>query len=692
MTRTLLPGGLAGLIAGLAVACRDLLIIITWAHLRDPAQLAREAGLMVAAYAAVGMLLGIGVSLLLPSLLRLVARVVGAGRAAPVTGASLVVLALAAVGVRTLVASEVAQAWLDIGMVMLTLLALAHAVERSAAATVAWLLSVGVGLVVADVVFFAGQALANDLAAPALRALAYLALAALAAAAGVGVWRLLSRPMGRVAGGIGPTRLTAVAVAVVMAPALALSGWHLWLERSKIDRKVAAMGEQRTGGAGAPNIILISVDTLRADAPGYAGGAARTPTIDALAAESFVFERAYSVAPWTRPSFASFFSGLYPSEMGVARIRGFDPPGSEAVPYRWREEPLTLTEVLRDAGYRTVAVVTNGQLTTEAAADQGFDFFHNCKLDVETTIPALAMSLILRPPRDRNDYERADYLSPTACSVIPRAAAEPALVWLHYMDPHFPYDAPGMPPAQRIDADKADVIARLEVRTGPTMQAYIDAYRAEVEFCDRWLDSVVRTLKSKGLWDSSIVVFWSDHGEEFWEHGSWEHGQSLFDELLHVPLLIHMPGQTTQHVVAEPVSLLDVMPTLLEVAGCEGPEMRGRSLAPVLSDDPGELAALHVFLESSIWGNIRKGLLTERYKLIYDVYHDRFSLYDLAEDPGELHDIWGTPLAPDTAQWERELMSWTEESLAAMAGHVQSGREHMSPEMRQHLKDMGYIQ
>jgi arylsulfatase A-like enzyme len=107
-------------------------------------------------------------------------------------------------------------------------------------------------------------------------------------------------------------------------------------------------------------------------------------------------------------------------------------------------------------------------------------------------------------------------------------------------------------------------MAGLEAQSAPMRQRYIEAYTAEVEYADRWLAGVVEKLKRTGLWDSSIVVFWSDHGEEFWEHGGWEHGHTLYNELLHVPLLIHLPGQSESHHVQQPVTLLDVMPTLLE--------------------------------------------------------------------------------------------------------------------------------
>jgi arylsulfatase A-like enzyme len=300
------------------------------------------------------------------------------------------------------------------------------------------------------------------------------------------------------------------------------------------------------------------------------------------------------------------------------------------------------------------------------------------------------------PPRSSSSSTSHASTRRVACrsSASDHDAGRPAFIWLHYMDPHFPYDPPTLDPAQRIHhEEKASVIARLSTRSTAAMAHYVEAYNAEVEYFDHWLGNVIEMLKQNGLWDSAIVVFWSDHGEEFWEHGSWEHGHSLYDELLHVPLMIHMPGQTDGERVSQPVSLLDVMPTLLDLAGISGPdEMRGRSLAPTLAVPPDTLDPMHLFLEACSWGDIRKGLFTGRYKLIYDLYHDRFSLYDLQDDPGELHDIFGTEMAPDTRELEKALLEWTDYSLALMQQRVETGREELSPEARQHLRDMGYIQ
>ncbi len=222
----------------------------------------------------------------------------------------------------------------------------------------------------------------------------------------------------------------------------------------------------------------------------------------------------------------------------------------------------------------------------------------------------------------------------------------------------------------------------------------INAYTAEIEYWDHWLGEVIATLKTEKLWDSSIIVFWSDHGEEFWEHRGELHGHSLYNELLHVPLLIHLPGQIESKRIKQPVTLLDVMPTLLELYDLKGPDgLRGRSLVPVLKEGRGDLEPLEAYLEGCFLGDVRKGLLTNRYKLIYNVPKDSFSLYDQRSDPGEQHNIYGTPLAPDTRATEHKLLEWTDLSLAMMNEYVRTTRvKEPSPGIRERLKDLGYIQ
>lgn len=531
---------------------------------------------------------------------------------------------------------------------------------------------------------------------------------AIALAAGYAVWWLFVAIATRLENRM-PGRKTALVLSGVIAALVLvigagglvseIQGLRTW--QHKLPTVVAA-GEG--SGKQMPNVILISVDTLRADHVGYAGGDVRTPALDELADTSYVFENAFSVAPWTRPSFAAFFGGRYPSEMGVGRIRGLIPDagGSGAMPYRWDSEHRRPVEAFRDAGYFTAAVVVNPHLSPEANADRGFDFYYHT--DVHYVQPSRAVSVVrkldasLVPFAELTPHpfelERAPTMTHYTLGLLDHLKARPTLFWVHYVDPHYPYDPPTIEPEQRVTGEPFQILAGLEGRTVTRRQLFRDSYAREIDYWDTFFAQTVNKLKSVGLWENSVVVFWSDHGEEFWEHGAWGHGHSLNNEQLHVPLLIHLPGQTESVRVRRNVTLLDVMPTLLETCGVDPVEgLHGRSLAPVFEGRDDALRPLHSFLEGCDFGGIRKALLNDRYKLIYDLDLDRFSLYDLQEDPQELHDIFGTAAAPDTSGMEADLRGWTEMSLEMMAETAGRGAaEDISPEIRQRLRDMGYIQ
>jgi arylsulfatase A-like enzyme len=218
-----------------------------------------------------------------------------------------------------------------------------------------------------------------------------------------------------------------------------------------------------------------------------------------------------------------------------------------------------------------------------------------------------------------------------------------------------------------------------------------EAYIREIEYFDNWLGSLIDRLKARDLWDESIVVFLSDHGEEFWDHGSWGHGQSLYNEQLRVPLMIHLPDSNRGRRVEAPVSLLDVFPTLLALCGAEPhPEMEGRDRSALLSG--GDSDGFEIFLETCMMGSIRKGIMNDRFKLIHDSSGDSYRLYDMVADPAERHNIMGRVQTPEISRLRGRLDSFTERSLASMADY--SGREagETPPELRDQLRDMGYLQ
>ncbi len=702
--RLIRNGAGAGLFAGLLIAGREVAMMEEQRQwLSEPLTYLPWPSLTVLIYAllgaAVGAVIGIALSLVLrrrtPD-----QRQSAAVWLAPVTAGALILFFTG------LYSRDSMTGWPELLALVLLAMGVTLAVrERSGDVPFSRWLSIGVSALVGEMAFF----LAADQVADAegwhwaARAGAYLGTLAVAAAIGWGVARLLGWVGARIADRWGDRAFTYGLTGLLVVPMLVLSvvGLVSLAMPASDELALPASSSQTSADDPRPNVILISVDTLRADFVGYAGGPARTPNIDALAAESYVFENAYSVAPCTRPSFASFFSSRYPSEMGVARVRGID--GSAGFPApRWRDDRKLMAEVFRDAGYATAAVVTNWVLIPETGANRGFDTFCHCSYGgtgVEAQLPACFPTLIGIGQTDEDQHrrkdenERASIVTIRAESVLQSIQSRPLYFWVHYMDPHAPYDPPTIPEEMRVRPPTTEALAGYAANVGTERSRWLAAYVAEVEYFDSWLGKLIDVLRETGLWDSAITVFWSDHGEEFWEHGGVCHGTTLYNELLRVPLLIHMPTQADGQVVQAPVTLLDVMPTLLIECDLEiDLEMRGRQLQPLLAGETPQQDPI-AFAEGAGLGPIRKSLIAGDLKLIYDVYADAFELYDLVADPGELHNIQGMDLAPDMAREEERLRAWTEQALELM--DEQAGRmsaEDVPPEVLERLRDMGYIQ
>ncbi len=686
-------GAVAGVVAGLFVLMREFGQVLGRDFAREPLLSIRHAALLALVLLIGGVVLGLLARLVLSLVWKLGVRSWLEAEAVPRParlGISAAVAVLLLAGGWTELPS--AAVWWDVAAIALLVLAAYPGLARAESVAPDRLLPGVVGGLAATLAFFASVGLLlNDWALPGA-AVALLGSGAIAAAAGYAVFGLLALAglrSDRLRGG----KAFGIASAALVVLLIGLVWWQRIDERAYLPRLIARSGVTQGGQAGsdAPSVILISVDTLRHDYVGYAGGPARTPTIDALAEESFVFTRAYSVAPWTRPSFASFLSGLYPSEMGVARIPGYERSDDMIVPFYWATKPELLPEVFQAGGWATAATVCNVNLTAAAHADQGFDLFYNTKERRIDRASRLANKLTggrLIP----EDLERADIVTAAALQVLGEARG-PLLFWAHYLDPHNSYAPPTLEKSEQSAPDKVAGAASMEMRTAQERQKTLRAYAAETEWTDDNLAPVLEELRSSGLWDSSIVVFWSDHGEEFWEHSSWQHGQSFFEDQVHVPLLIHMPGQTERVTVDEPVSLLDVMPTLTDLCGLQGPQVRGVSLAPLLRGEVDRVEPHSFFMEALYRGGISKALLAGDYKLIYDVYFDRFTLFDVTRDPAELTNLVGTAEAPPAlAGWETDLRAWTDESLALMSALVSQEAIEVSPEIREQLRDMGYIQ
>jgi arylsulfatase A-like enzyme len=448
--------------------------------------------------------------------------------------------------------------------------------------------------------------------------------------------------------------------------------------------KVDKGGRERTeygmyGVDGRPSVLLISIDTLRADHLGsYGDQHGLTPNLDRLAADGVVFEQAITSSPWTLPAMASLLTAQYPRQHGAgAIINERTPLGRSRLP----ADAWTLTRALHEHGYRTQAIVTNPYLAVRYGFGEDFDRYENITVESESFVSfsqttALRLLVWLWPQLPVGD--RGDTVSGRAVTALRRLTGSPAdrgtgrpfFLWLHYIDPHAPYSRPG---ATRRKSMRGDLsfesgsgvkrestspvsltspdVARLrsgEIRPSAEEKERIhDLYRAEITAVDEAVGEVLAGLESFGLAARTLVVVVGDHGEEFWEHGGVEHGRTVYDEVVRVPLLMRWPRHLPAGGRVEPVvRITDVTPTILDLVGVPTPPRRdGETLMPLVR---GEKRAPRVpLIENMLFAEERVGVRTaDRKYVLWE--NGKEEVYDLAADPLERVDLAGVEgvLAP----------------------------------------------
>lgn len=367
----------------------------------------------------------------------------------------------------------------------------------------------------------------------------------------------------------------------------------------------------------ARNLVLVVIDTLRADRVGsYGAERETTPALDAFGRQALRFERAYSAAPWTQPAMASIFTGLAPSGHGLVYL---GQPLPRTLP--------TLPELLQSHGFATGAVVSHVLVGREYGFARGFERFdqeaaggHEAISSPRVTERAIAMLEALE------------------------AGGSRFFLFVHYFDPHYSYQhhpGVGFAPEQRgrvKGGAPIELLWRLEERIEPAELAQVRAlYDEEIRFTDDSLARLLAALRRSGRLEDSVVVVTADHGEEFLERTRIGHAASLYDELLRVPLWIAAPGRPAG-VVASPVSTAALAPTLLELLGLPSSLRPGaRSFAGLLSGAAAEEAP-PVFAETRHFAN-KRAIVDGRHKLVLDRQGGPTELYDLRRDPGERENL-----------------------------------------------------
>jgi arylsulfatase A-like enzyme len=420
-------------------------------------------------------------------------------------------------------------------------------------------------------------------------------------------------------------------------------------------------------------VILISIDTLRADHLGYAGYPRPTsPNIDRLATESINFSEAYCQAPSTLPSHASMFTSLYPSvhkaEISTAR------PLAEGF--------ITLAESFKSAGFRTAAFVEGGQLETVWNLDQGFDLYDVTPFD--KTPPGDDLTGILSKARAWIDTHRDERFFCFVHSYVVHTPYAPRPPYDRMFDEA--YDGP-LP----FVIEEGDELDRINENPRwsyePDVRHVISLYDGEIRYMDEHLGAFLKHLEELGIADQTVVVFTSDHGEELGDHG-WvgKHAHSLYDELLHVPLLIRIPGTEPRRIWTQ-VRLIDLAPTILGIMGLDRGEAPFQGV-DLLADKRGPRADLPVYSEQDYSWGFWASLRIDGVKIIAEPDNE-YKVLDLDNDPRELRNLYR--LKPEAyADRVRLIRDWISD-CAASAGLMAEPVE-LTPDVKQQLRALGYLE
>ncbi len=409
-------------------------------------------------------------------------------------------------------------------------------------------------------------------------------------------------------------------------------------------------------------VVLVSIDTLRADHLGLYGYERPTsPVLDALALESTVFDQAMSTSPWTLPAHGSLLTGLYPGRHGLTSHE------------RYLASSLkTLAQLFSEAGYRTAAVVNSHNLGPEFGLDRGFQQYRYVEERVDRREPSAE-------------------ITDQAMAWLKEAGKNRLFLFLHYYDVHSDY-------ASRPEYEK-DFLRQYEgIADGSTAQLashregkislstadapnLIDRYDAGIRQMDAELGRLLDFLRG----EDAFLILTSDHGEEFFEHGGVLHGQTQYEEVIRVPLLVKGPGVPAGRRVPTPVSLVDIAPTLLARAGIAPPDgLDGVDLGLLWAGEEREDRC--IFSEAdhnNVEHDITRAVRYRSLKLHFNRLSREYRLYDLASDPAERMDV--------SAGQESAVAALSEQLEKYLRGAVEAPLRALSDEEIENLRSLGYL-
>ena len=449
---------------------------------------------------------------------------------------------------------------------------------------------------------------------------------------------------------------------------------------------------------GKSNTLLIVIDALRADHVTYAGDEldSLTPNLLSLAQECVVFKNCLAQGISTAPSMTSLLTSTYPLDYGG----------------HWYlvDSRKTIAEMLRENGYDTAAIHSNPNVSRIRNFHKGFDKFDESLLPgyfgwLLDRLPARFLQLGNKFFRmlQRQPYLPAHDLNQKILRWIEQASS-PFFVWTQYMDVHGPYLSHRGNPY--LDKLRAEILYQKAMKnpggiTPKEKETLRESYKAEVRYVDQQLGALVNELKRSGMWDEMLVIVTADHGDEFGEHGLFGHKNNPHEELVKVPLLIKFPisfNSKPGTFVEQPVRLLDLLPTILDVNGLVPEEsiqrqIEGQSLVPLAQTEGATTKFLnYVIIEKEVKGSdkLRIGIRTEEWKFIFDGENQVQELYHLAKDPNEQHNVfWDYPRMADEFE---EILHERLSQIAERSANVRVPNVVESKEVEDRLRALGYIE
>jgi arylsulfatase A-like enzyme len=424
-----------------------------------------------------------------------------------------------------------------------------------------------------------------------------------------------------------------------------------------------------------PNIILIVVDTLRADHLScYGYHRNTTPNIDQLASNSVLFKNAIATAPWTLPSIASIMTSQYPSVLGVNE-------NITAIDNRF---PM-LAEKLKELDYTTCGIVSHVLVAANLGFGKGFDYYSD---------------------KDFINHKETSSAEITnkAASFLQKDQQKPFFLFLHYFDPHYYYLLhekynyyPSYTGKIRSGHPILDLWRMRQKLSEDDINYLVALYDSEISFTDQYIGQLLSMLKKQNCFDNSIIIITADHGEEFMERGWIGHTITLHQELIRVPLIIKFPDKASQ-IVDHPISLIDIVPTIYDKLGLQIPysfdgqpldlsQKKTTKTNPIFSEtfyslNYGSKPAEPIAFRSLILG---------QKKLIYDHLKDSKKIFNLSSDPHEQHNLLDQNRKEDKTLTDL-LFKWIKYIDEKRGqGPVYQGEELLTPEQRKKLETLGYL-